>query len=375
MPYPRERMRLSGLPRIIGGPAGNAGPAVLSRSMPHVVIIFIDKIGSVRGFTRHILVPTSASPGQGKEFSCRSRRFNVPAHDERVEQTVTLRKWSLASTPVLFLLLPVFLAAIPFRGPSAASASEIRIAGTGSALGAMRHLAEAFRAEYPGVRIVVFPSLGSSGGIEALLAGRIDVAISARPLTPAEMARGCREVLLARTPLVFAVQRSVKVCSLTPGEIAAIYGGEMSRWPNGTRIRPILRPPSEIDMAFLKEMSPEMKTAVERAMRREGISMATTDQDAADAIERTPGAFGAMTLALALSERRSVRILAMGESKPSVEALAAGSYPYAKSFYVVTREKESPAVVRFLNFARSPAASRVLRKNGCLPFPWKGRAP
>ena len=50
-------------------------------------------------------------------------------------------------------------------------AETVKIGGTGFALGVMKMLAESFEKQYPGVKIQVFPSLGSSGGIKAVLQG------------------------------------------------------------------------------------------------------------------------------------------------------------------------------------------------------------
>jgi phosphate transport system substrate-binding protein len=64
----------------------------------------------------------------------------------------------------------------------AAYAGEIvRVGGAGSGLGGMRLLAKAFEAGHPGTKVQVFSSLGSSGGIKALLVGSLDLAVSGRP--------------------------------------------------------------------------------------------------------------------------------------------------------------------------------------------------
>jgi ABC-type phosphate transport system substrate-binding protein len=67
-------------------------------------------------------------------------------------------------------IVPFFLGAAMFPGP--ALAETVRISGTGGAIGGMRLLAEAFRKAEPGVDVFILPSLGSSGGIRAVLAGK-----------------------------------------------------------------------------------------------------------------------------------------------------------------------------------------------------------
>jgi phosphate transport system substrate-binding protein len=251
--------------------------------------------------------------------------------------------------------------------PRVAAADTIRISGTGSAIGTVRLLGEAFRAIHPDAKIVLSPGMGSSGGIEALLGGRVDITLCARPLTGEERARGVREVLFSRSAFVFAVNGNVRADRLTVEEIADIYRGGTVSWEDGSRIRPVLRYPSGTDGAILKSISPEMKASVEQALRREGMIVAATDQDAADAIEKIPGAFGTTTLALVLSEKRAVRVLAVGEVAPNAKTLADGTYPFVKSFFLVTREYPSRAVREFVAFVRSPAGARILLQCGSIP--------
>ena len=68
-------------------------------------------------------------------------------------------------------------------GPANA-AETIKIGGTGSALGDMTRLAEAYMRANPDTKVVVLPSLGSAGGIKALRAGAIDIALTTDPLQP-----------------------------------------------------------------------------------------------------------------------------------------------------------------------------------------------
>jgi len=72
--------------------------------------------------------------------------------------------------------------------------------------------------------------------------------------------------------------------------------------------------------------------------------MATTDHDAADAIESVPGAFGGTTLSLLLSEKRALRMYRWTDNAepPRHERQI---LPYAKTFYMVTN-KNPPVSVR-----------------------------
>ncbi|MGE5698821.1 MAG: substrate-binding domain-containing protein [Deltaproteobacteria bacterium] len=260
----------------------------------------------------------------------------------------------------------VLAAAIAF-GPGSAVAETIRISGTGSAISTIRSLGDAYRQIRPGVRFAILPSMGSSGAVKAVLAGRLDIGLSGRSLTEEERANGAVEKEYARTPFVFAVNMSVKTAGLTLAEVADIYAGKRDRWENRSRIRLVLRPRSDSDTPVLKSMSPAMSVGVESALRREGMIVGMTDQEAVDLIQKIPGAFGATTLSLLVSEKRQVRVLALDGIVPSMRAIADGSYPYAKTLYMVTRKNPPLEIRRFIEFVRSPAGAAILAKNGQIP--------
>ena len=80
----------------------------------------------------------------------------------------------------------------------------------------------------------VLPSLGTSGGLAAVTAGAIDVAVAARPLNEAEHAKGLQCFPYAQTPLAFVTHPDVGVSGVTLAEVAAILAGRRRAWPNGT---------------------------------------------------------------------------------------------------------------------------------------------
>jgi phosphate transport system substrate-binding protein len=238
----------------------------------------------------------------------------------------------------------------------------------------MRFLAEAFQKANPGIRVDISPGIGSSGCIKAVQAGRLDIGLSARALSGEERGEGVVETKYARTPFVFGVNRTLKITGLTLDGVAAIYAGKRD-WENGKRIRLVLRPREDTDIPVLRSMSPAMRAAVDTALRRDGMIVAPTDQDAADVMETVPGAFGGTTLSLVLSEKRALRVVSLGGVMPSVRTMTDRSYPFSKTFFMVTRKHPLPPVRRFIDFVRSPAGAAILSKNGQAPVREGGVLP
>lgn len=248
------------------------------------------------------------------------------------------------------------------------ASATIRIGGTGTALGGMTMLGAAFSAENPGVHVVVLPSLGSGGGIKALAAGKIDVAVSARPLKDSEVAEGLRGREYARTPIIFATRHDNDVKNVTLADLIAIYSGTMKKWPNGSALRLVMRPPGESDTQLLRDLSPEMDVAVSQALERPNLFTAINDQDNAAALEDVPGSIGLTTLAQVLTENRQLNEIAFNGIAGTTEDLINGTYAYYKQLHLIVAADPAPTVSQFVDFMNSTAALEILRKTGHVPI-------
>ena len=266
-----------------------------------------------------------------------------------------------------FRAIVLFLAGLISASANSAdlvAPARIRIGGSGGALATMQILGKTFTKTHPNVSVVVVPSLGSGGGIKAMLAGAIDLAISGRALKDTERAQGALATEYARTPFVFATGMRNSVSAITTHELVKIYTGETRTWPDGKPLRLVLRPENESDMDIVKSLSPKMNQAVKTALAREGMIMAMTDQDSADNLENIPGAIGTTTLAQIISEQRALKPLTLNGATPSLAALAEGTYPYFKPLFMVTRPKPNPVTQAFSSFVRSAEGRQILAKNG-----------
>jgi phosphate transport system substrate-binding protein len=253
--------------------------------------------------------------------------------------------------------------------PAARAEDVVRVSGTGSALGTFQLLGAAFARANPGHRLRVLPSVGSVGAIMAVANGALEVGVSGRPLEAREEALGLAGIAYARTPLLFGVGPRTGVREITTDELVRIYRGELTTWPNGERIRLVMRPPSDVDNALLRQISPEMSAALDVAFRRPGLLVAVTNQQCDEILSRIPGAIGPTSLSELTAEERRVVPLAWNGVAPTVQNLASGAYPLVKTFFLVFRTPPSPPVARLLALLRSPEGHGILEQSGNLPLP------
>ena len=246
-----------------------------------------------------------------------------------------------------------------------ARADSVWIGGSGTATALMRLLAVAYQRQYPQDNIIVNSPLGSSGGIKALNAGAIDVALTGRPLRERERSGGLAAIEFARTPLVIAVPNTNPAVDINFTQLAALYAGTSPAWPDGNRVRVVLRIRDDSDSRTLASFSPAVALALDAALARPGMYIAINDEEAAAAIVRLPGAIGTAGLAQIVAGRLPLKALALAGLPPSVEAIRSGQYPYYKRMFLVASKAVTPATERFIRFVQSPEGARILTANGC----------
>lgn len=246
----------------------------------------------------------------------------------------------------------------------------VRVGATGSAIGMLSRLGQAFEKAHPGDRLALPPSLGSSGAVKALASGAVDLGVSGRELKPEEAGLGLRSFAFARTPFLFAAGPRGGGLALDAAQLARILRGEVTAWPGGERIRPVLRPNNDADTQFVRSISPELAAAMDAALARTGVVVAASNQECEEALARTPGAFGFTSLAQLRTEGRALTPLTWNGVAPTLESQASGAYPLVKSLHVLVPASPRPAARRFLAFLATEEARRVVREAGAEPAPF-----
>jgi phosphate transport system substrate-binding protein len=265
---------------------------------------------------------------------------------------------------LLLLCLTLVAAAGSCGADLVFAAATVKIGGTGSALGDMTLLSDAYTRTHPGTQVVVLPSLGSGGGIKALRAGAIDVSLTTEPLSADETAAGLTATPYAKTPLALATRPETPVDAVTSAWMIDVYRGVVTQWPDGKPIRLVLRPAYDSDMKILFAFSDSLKKAMETALERPGLLIEDTAQAAVNRLAQLNGSLGSATFSQINSEQVALKLLAFDGVVPNPEALVSGRYPLIKTFYRVTRADTSAAARDFMAFLGSAEAAAILRKTG-----------
>jgi phosphate transport system substrate-binding protein len=250
-------------------------------------------------------------------------------------------------------------------GPS----GPITFAGSGTSLGVVRALAEAFTRQRPDVRIDVPASIGSTGAVRAVTEGAIPVGLLARPLRESEKSLGLTLVPYARTAVVLAVHPSVVEDDVTSEELVRIYRAEKTQWKDGRDVIVLTREPGDNHVEVLQERVPRFKEAYEESHRLRRWTVLFTDQDMHRTLERTPSAFGLVGLGSIRAERLAVKPLRFNGIAPTPENVVSGKYPLViETSFVFKDTGRLPDGARaFIEFVRSRDGEKVIRASGFVP--------
>jgi phosphate transport system substrate-binding protein len=271
--------------------------------------------------------------------------------------------------------LPALIAALATPGAAArAEAGRLRIGGTGMALATIRHLGDRFAARHPGLAFDILPSLGTGGGIRALLARAIEIGLLARPLLAEEAAQGLRASPLARTPIAIVTGSSpgnapaaADAQGMTLPRLAAVLRGEVTTWPDGARLRLVRREASDADWLLLASLSPEMERSVAAAHRRPGLVTVGTDQENAEALQTMAGSLGLMSIGQLRAEALRLHPLPLDGVAPDIAAVEAGRYPLSRTLHTAWLGQPEPAAATFLDFLAGAEARAMLAGLGYGP--------
>lgn len=244
-------------------------------------------------------------------------------------------------------------------------AENLVIGGSGADLGTFKLLGEAFSKEYPGISIKVLPSMGSSGGLKALKHNKIDIALTARSLKEKEKTPSIIYQSYASTPLVFVVSNLSKQHNVSRQQVVGIFTGKQKHWPDGSVVRPILRPSTDSDTKLIVSTFIECEKCFYKTYQRRGVPIALTDQEAVEMVATVPGAIGTSTLSLILSEKKPVKALTLDGVEASTENINSHTYPMFKDLFLVYNKQHRVDVINnFLKFISSDKAQSILLNTG-----------
>lgn len=249
-----------------------------------------------------------------------------------------------------------------------AQSEKIVIDGSTGVTPLVEALAKAYREQNPGTTIEIGKGMGTKARIVALNEGKIDIAMASHGLNVADITRqgmGVREI--AKIAVVFGVNASVPVSSITDNQICDIYLGKVKNWKDvggsDLAIVPLTRPDSEVDTEVVRDKIGCLKNL----KMLESVKVMPKAPEMAKELAATAGAIGMTTTTVVEQSQGRVKALSLGGVAPTAQNVQNKTYALARDSFLVTKAAPAPAVARFLEFVRSSAGEKVIVANGAVP--------
>lgn len=261
---------------------------------------------------------------------------------------------------MLRAIVTLWTAALAFA--ATAGASELKIVGTGDGLEMLRAVAVEFGRKHPDIKISLPASIGSGGGIVAVVSNTERLGRVARPLTESEKAQGLVYIPIAKIPSAFFVHPSVKIHGLTTQQLVQVYSGRAQSWKElggaDLDIKVVRREEADSTLQVLRasmpgwsklEITPRSKTAV-------------TTQEAIQTVREVEGTVGFGPYSRTLDFETNV--LRIDGRFPTDEG-----YPSSVELALIYKnghlDKDMKA---FIDFCLSDNAARVIDTYGGVPI-------
>ena len=273
---------------------------------------------------------------------------------------------TVASTPVAPSTTPA-ATTVPNATPSSGT---IKVTGSTTVLPIAQAAADAFAKLNPKANIQV--SGGGSGvGVQSIGEKTVDIGMSSREVTPAEMTKYPGFVI---TPValdgltVIVNANNNPVNSLSLAQLQNIYNGTITNWKDvGGK-----------DMAIVvigRDSASGSRTFfTDTVMKGKNYVSTMFEKNSNGAIEQsvgqTPGAIGYTGLGFNDPTIKQLKIDVNGTLiTPSVATVLDKSYPLSRYLYMITNGQPAGLTKDYINYILSPDGQKIVAAQGFVPLP------
>lgn len=222
---------------------------------------------------------------------------------------------------------------------------------------------EAFMIKYPSV-MVNAEFIGSSAGVEAVLAGTTDIGNASRNLKESEISSGAVENIVAIDGIAVIIDKSNSVTNLSTDQLKQIYTGSVNNWSQiGGSDLPIVvigrESGSGTRSAFEEILEIEDQAEYSNEINSTGGVMAK--------VASTPGAIGYVSLDIINDTVVPVQI---NEVEPTEENIKNGSYSLSRPFVMATKgeiSEQNDVVQAFFEYLSSEEGKELVKAVGLVP--------
>lgn len=289
---------------------------------------------------------------------CTTTESKIPA--------VTQVPASDAGTAVMTAAAPPTTAAPVVSGER----QTIRISGSTTVLPIVQKAADQYMATHPDADIQI--SGGGSGvGIQAIGAKTVDIGMSSREVTAAEMAKYPAFVVtpVARDGIAIIVNPANEIQFITLDQIRNIYLGKTSKWTEITganvpgtnnQIVVIGRDSASGTRSYFDESLLEKKTPAKQMLEK------NSNGAVLQTIAQTPGAIGYVSIGFVSSDVKALPVWYNADKivAPGLATVKDRSYPVSRELYVITNGQPTGLAGDFIRYILGAEGQKIVSDEG-----------
>jgi phosphate transport system substrate-binding protein len=207
-------------------------------------------------------------------------------------------------------------------------------------------------------------------GLAALRAGQCDIAGASREANKEEVEQAraynmqMKDYVFGFYSVAVAVNASNPVTNLTKAQVRDIFTGTIKNWKD------VGGPAGEIHLYIRDPISGTYLGFRELAMENKpyatGVKLVTNYAGIIDAVAGDANGIGYSSIEFV--SKAGVKGVSIGGMAPTIAAVNAGKYPYARALrFYTNKAKESGPVQDFIKYVQSPKGQQVLVQTGFVP--------
>ena len=248
------------------------------------------------------------------------------------------------------------------EGTTSDLSGSIQMAGSTSMEKFANALSEVYMQKNPGVTVSA-EFIGSSAGIEALLAGSADIGNSSRALKDSEIAGGAVENIVALDGIAIVMDKANTVENLTKADLVSIYTGKINNWSDlGGNNQPIV--------VVGREAGSGTRGAFEELLEIEDMCQYSNELDSTGAVmakvAATPGAIGYVSLDVVDDTVKTAKVESVDATAENIKA---GTYILSRPFVMATMGEisaQSPEVQELFAYLKSEEGKEMIKSVGLI---------
>jgi len=253
---------------------------------------------------------------------------------------------------------------------SSGQKETIKISGSTTVLPIVQRAADQYMATHPDADIQV--SGGGSGvGIQAIGARTVDIGMTSREVTPAEMARYPPFVVtpIAHDGIAIVVNPANTIPFITLDQAANIYLGKTTRWTEITgatvpdtnnQVVVIGRDSASGTRTYFDEVILSKATPTNRMLEK------NSNGAVLQTVVQTPGAIGYISIGFLDPGIKALPVWynAQKITAPTLDNVKTGTYPVSRNLYVITNGQPSGLAGDFIRYILSPDGQKIVADEG-----------